>query len=1014
MTADELARAIAASGVQDTARVAEAARTVAGWLARAPADEVVEGLAAAADPAAALDQLARLLPAAEAPPAPGRVASLLRLLGGSPALAGALVAEGAAWPALVAAVHEVPARGPDAQRAALAAAGASGPLSRADLQAALRRHRRRELVRIGGRDLLGLASVEDTVRELSALAEGVLDAAVASVRARLAAEWGEALVPGEGRPAAFVVLGMGKLGGEELNYSSDVDLVYVYERDGEQATGRTLGQFFSRLAEEVTRALGEVTGDGLVFRVDLRLRPGGGEGPVAVSLPAALSYYEAWGQTWERAAWLKARAVAGDRALGERLIAELMPFVYRRYLDFGTLEDLEAMKRRVDASLRGPQAARDVKLGRGGIREVEFFVQAQQLVHGGKDPRLQVRSTLGALAALAATGYVEPALAVSLAAAYRFLRDVEHKLQIVQERRTQSVPSDPDALLALARRLGFRGAGAAAEFEAARARHGAVVRGAFAALFHGAEEERRREAEPELALLIDELDQAERALWRLGRLGFRDLESAYRELRLLRDGPPHAPASARRRAALVRLAPALLTEISRSAAPERALHHLATFVSTIGARTSYLHLLLENPGVMRLLVRLFATSEFLSAFFLRHPEVLDSLVRADLMRIVRAREDMAAELAGRLAAAPDLESRLDTLRRFRHEEFLRVGVHDIEGTLEPAEVERQLTHLAETCLAAALAIARREVLARAGVPDVPESEGLAVLGLGTLGGGELGYASDLDLIFVYDPGDAAWWSGRAVPHEFFTRIAERTISALATPTREGIAYRIDTRLRPSGNQGPLVSSLEAFAAYHRSGARLWERQALIKARVVAGAPALGARLEAIVAEFVYGRGLSPAEVAEIAGVRARIERERGAADEQAVNIKTGRGGLVDVEFLVQMLQLRHGQAHPAVRVRDTPGAITALAAAGLLPPADARALADGYAFLRALESRLRLEHNQPLEVTAADPAALRSLARRLGYGGTDAAAVAALRADHARHGEAIRAVYDRHFARGAR
>ncbi len=619
MTADELARAIAASGVQDTARVAEAARTVAGWLARAPADEVVEGLAAAADPAVALDQLARLLPAAEAPPAPGRVASLLRLLGGSPALAGALVAEGAAWPALVSAVHEVPARGPDAQRAALAAAGASGPLSRADLQAALRRHRRRELVRIGGRDLLGLASVEDTVRELSALAEGVLDAAVASVRARLAAEWGEALVPGEGRRAAFVVLGMGKLGGEELNYSSDVDLVYVYERDGEQAAGRTLGQFFSRLAEEVTRALGEVTGDGLVFRVDLRLRPGGGEGPVAVSLPAALSYYEAWGQTWERAAWLKARAVAGDRALGERLIAELMPFVYRRYLDFGTLEDLETMKRRVDASLRGPQAARDVKLGRGGIREVEFFVQAQQLVHGGKDPRLQVRSTLGALAALAATGYVEPALAVSLAAAYRFLRDVEHKLQIVQERRTQSVPSDPDALLALARRLGFRGAGAAAEFEAARARHGAVVRGAFAALFHGAEEERRREAEPELALLIDELDQPDRALWRLGRLGFRDLESAYRELRLLRDGPPHAPASARRRAALVRLAPALLTEISRSAAPERALHHLATFVSTIGARTSYLHLLLENPGVMRLLVRLFATSEFLSAFFTSNP-----------------------------------------------------------------------------------------------------------------------------------------------------------------------------------------------------------------------------------------------------------------------------------------------------------------------------------------------------------------------------------------------------------
>src|SRR5256886_10729119 len=351
------------------------------------------------------------------------------------------------------------------------------------------------------------------------------------------------------------------------------------------------------------------------------------------------------------------------------------------------------------------------------------------------------------------------------------------------------------------------------------------------------------------------------------------------------------------------------------------------------------------------------------------------------MRIVRAREDMAAELAGRLAAAPDRESRLDTRRRFRHEEFLRVGVHDIEGTLEPAEVGRQLTHLAETCLAAALAIARREVLARSGVPDAPESEGLAVLGLGTLGGGELAYASDLDLIFVYDPGDPAWWSGRAVPHEFFTRIAERTISALATPTREGIAYRIDTRLRPSGNQGPLGSSLEAFAACHRSGARLWERQALIKARVVAGPPALGARLEAIVAEFVYGRGLGPAEVAEIAHMRARLERERGAADGPAVNIKTGRGGLVDVEFLVQMLELRHGHAHPAVRVRDTPGAIGALAAAGLLPPADARAPAEGHAFLRALESRRRLRHNQPLEATAAEAAARPPPGRAPGHPG---------------------------------
>jgi glutamate-ammonia-ligase adenylyltransferase len=331
--------------------------------------------------------------------------------------------------------------------------------------------------------------------------------------------------------------------------------------------------------------------------------------------------------------------------------------------------------------------------------------------------------------------------------------------------------------------------------------HRAAVRAAFDDLFHAAGEERRREEQPELGALIEELDQEERALWRLGQLGVQGPGAGLRRLRLLRDGPPHAPASARRRQALAALAPALLAEIARSATPNRALANMATFVSTIGARTSYLHLLLENPGVMRLLVRLFASSEFLSAFFLRHPELLDSLVRADLVRLRRTTEDMAAELNDRLAVATDLEAQLDTLRRFRNEEFLRIGVHDIEADLRAEEVAEQLSCLAETCLRAAVGIARHEVLARSGVPARGPSEGFAVLGMGKLGSAELGYASDLDLIYIYDPGDLGWWTDRAVPHEFFTRIAQRTMSALQTPTREGVAYRIDTRLRPSGNQG---------------------------------------------------------------------------------------------------------------------------------------------------------------------------------------------------------------------
>jgi glutamate-ammonia-ligase adenylyltransferase len=1000
MTAAELE----AAGVANVSAVIDAAVEVDDWLAAAPHDEVIGGLAAAADPAGALHALARLLATGETRPEPGMVERLLRLLGGSPALASALAAEGAAWPDVLRAALATPVRTVDEHRAALAAAGATGALGRAELAVALRRHHRRELVRIGGRDLTGLATVDDTVRELSTLADAEIAAAVACTRARVAAEWG-------GDPAVgFTAFGMGKLGGGELNYSSDVDLVYVYERDGSQA-GRTLREVFVRIAEEASRALAEVTADGVCFRVDLRLRPGGGEGPLAVSLAAAMSYYETWGQTWERAAWLKARPVAGDPALGVELLAALEPFVYRRFLDYGTLEDLNSMKRRVDASLRDPTAReRNVKLGRGGIREIEFFVQAHQLVHGGKDARLRERNTLAALERLAACGHVETRQAAALADAYRFLRDVEHKLQIVHQRQTQLLPADPDDAAALARRLGGRGPGALAAFRAAHARHTEVAHAAFEALFHGAEEARRRDDRPELTALVDELDQKERALRRLAQLGFRDLETAYADLRLLHDGPPHAPASPRRQKALSALAPALVSAIASSAAPDRALHHMATFMSTIGARTSYLHLLLENAGVLGLLVRLFAGSEFLSRFFLRHPELLDNLVRTDLVRVTRPADDMAAELRARLAAASDLETRLDELRRFRHEEFLRIGVHDLEGELEVEEASRQLSVLATVCLGAAVEIARAEVLARTGLPATSPTDGLAVLAMGKLGSGELNYNSDLDLIFVYDPGDPDWWAGKSPAHEFFTRVAQRAISALQTPTREGIAYRIDTRLRPSGNQGPLVCSLDAFEAYHRTSAAVWERQALIKANPLVGQDALRGRLDHALTGFVYGRGLGPDEVAEIARIREKMVEERGGDGDRQVNIKTGRGGLVDVEFIVQMLQLRHGHDHPPLRTRRTRDALAALEACGLVPTEDVEALAEGYAFLRTLESRLRIENDQPVEAMDADAEALLPLARRLGYEGADAEAVAALRADHARHRNAIRAVHDRLFA----
>jgi len=995
---------LVAAGIPEPARVVTAAASAA-WLDAVPAQAVLDGLARAADPAGALHGLARLPAPVRPPLAPDEVRALLRVLGGSPALASALAAEGPAWRDAFRPTLEEDRRDAEAHRRALGALGVAGPLPREVLQSRLRLYCRREQLRIGGRDLLGLATVDETMRELSALADAVIGAALASTRQRLAQEWGA------DAPVTFVVLGMGKLGGGELNYSSDVDLIYVYERDGDLPDGRTVREFFVRVAEEVTRALAEVTDDGFCFRVDLRLRPGGGEGPLTLSLPALLSYYEALGQTWERAVWLKARAVAGDLALGTTIGDELMPFVYRRFLDYGMLEDLKEMKRRVDASLRDARAReRNVKLGRGGIRGVEFWVQAQQLIHGGKDPRLRERSTLGALATLAGAGYVASAQAAALADAYRFLRDLEHKLQMAHQRQTQIIPSDPEGLRVLVRRLGFLGPDGEAEFWRQHAAHTGAVEAAFAELFHGAEEERRRDERPELTTLMDSLDREELALWQLGQLGFSDLEAVYRDLRLMRDGPPYAPALPRRRQALAALAPSLVADIAASPEPDRALHHMTSFITTVGARTSYLHLLLENPGIRRLLVGLFATSEFLSNFFLRHPELLDSLVRADLVQVTRTRDDLARELAARMGAAQDFESELDILRRFRTEEFLRIGVHDIQGQLRPPAVSEQLSTLADVCLKQALGLAWRDVTRRLALPPDPPTEGLAVVAMGKLGGGELNYHSDLDLIFVYDAGAADWWRDRIAPHEFFTRVAQRAISVLQTPTREGVAYRIDTRLRPSGNQGPLVSSLESFEAYHRTSAQLWERQALIKARPVEGPAALRARLEKTITRFVYGRGLDRAGVAEVRRMRERIASERDGADGQHVNIKTGRGGLVDVEFVVQMLQLEHGHHESRLRVRSTRRALMALEATRRLGADDARALREGYDFLRALEGRLRIERDQPVEAFDTEPEAMRGVARRLGYKGSDEAVVAALHADHEGHRSAIRAAYDHAFA----
>ncbi len=969
-------------------------------------------LAHAADPAAALASLERLAEVGKHPVVEENDwwRDLLSLVGGSPSLANWLVAQGHEWVSVFSA----------ARRSATAVATEHVQrlepcLSQPWLEFAhaLRQYRHYEYLRIGLHDLAGRFSVKDTWWQLSELAAGVVEAACRWARHRVDEDHG-CLLSRSGAPAGFIVLGMGKLGGAELNFSSDIDLVYLYETDEGQSAGGPLGSlspraYFTRLAEWLTRALQEVTASGFAFRVDLRLRPDGINGPLVNSLANALLYYESYGQTWERTALLKARPIGGSLELGERFLTEVRPFVFRRYLDFATLADMQRMKARIDAELKRKGEGYNVKLGLGGIREIEFLVQTMQLIHGGRDERVRCRSTVEALERLGSCRYLPEADAQALLRAYQFLRNVEHKLQIEAQRQTHAIPADLLKQDILARRLGYRGQLPREALWKDLTEHTQNVRRAFEKLFFQPATERRAQATGIEERIVSVLADRDAALELLSSFGFREPEQSYEHLLFLRDGPPTAPSSPRRRQVLFELLPSLLAAMRQSPYPDLAIQNMASFIAAVGARTSFLVLLRENPGTMRMLVRVFATSQYLANQFIRHPELLDSLVRADLVRVRRSREELSADLGSLLAVAEDFEAKLDTLRRFRNQEFLRIGVNCVEDLLTEEEVGEELTSLADVCVNAALQVATEETLARFERAELPGK--LVILGLGKLGAGELNFNSDLDLIFVYDPHVTPLAS--STPHEVFTWLAQRLLTVLQVPTKEGIVYRIDTRLRPSGHSGPLVSSLPAFRLYHEQSAQVWERQALIKVRPVAGDEGLAREVSNVVEKFVYRAPLRIEEVREIRRLRGRMERELARERADHINIKTGRGGLVDIEFLVQMLQLHYGVKETRVRQRATLRALEALAALQILPESDACKLAAGYRFLRRLEQSLRLLHDRPVEDLERHDLDLVVVARRLGFGGASDPAHA-LWQEYVARRETIRELYESWFDRAER
>lgn len=916
-----------------------------------------------------------------------KAADLILCLGGSQIVATDLTNAGAAWPAIF-----DQARNQSAGHLAemIGFAAPEGVRDKSAAASLIGAFKRRIFLHVAIADLIGAFSVSETMMVLSRLAEECIRGALTLTAAII----GGPLDPGRD----FCVIAMGKLGAGELNISSDLDLIYLLA-GGHDPSRHVAAQRWGETLTEILSAE--------CFRIDLRLRPGGRSAPLVVTTEGALTFYENLGDTWERAALLRARPVAGAIAVGSGLLNELERFVYRRYFDFETLEQLRSMKHQIETELRSPaQVEHNIKLGRGGIRELEFIVQALTLIYGGRDQRLRTPRTIEALDRLEGYGYLAGARGERLRAAYLLLRDLEHKLQVAAGLQTHNLPADDAGFAQLAARM-RRGktlesvAGLRGELAADRE----FVTKQFREMLAGGEQRGGPEVAPEVWAAWRAAGDRPSAEPALAAIGFARPADSANSLTVLAQGRPHAPSSERRRELIDRLGPLLLDEIRQLADPDLALLNLAACITAMGARTSFLALLEEHPATRRVLLRLFASSSHLSALFTRHPEMLDTLVRSDLVRQRRLSEELREELAGLINSASDFESRLDALRSFRQQEFLRIAIADLADNLELEEVQAELTVLAETCLREALKLAHAEIAARY---PAPSTLALCALAMGRLGAAEMSYNSDLDLIFVYQLGNEVAASGR----EYATRIVQKLISVLEAMTREGFVYKLDLRLRPSGQSGPLVTSLDGFIAYHQASSAVWERQALVRARVIAGDEELGRQVERARHEFVFSRGLEVREVAEIAAMRLRMEREIGAETHDRLNLKQGPGGLVDVEFLTQMMALRHGEHCAELRVRGTIALIRGLAACGLSGPAEAGHLESDYRFLCQLENRLRIATDQAAWALPTESEKLTPIARRMGFEGPNAAAQLLTELEHRR--SRIRAAFDGCFAREER
>lgn len=843
------------------------------------------------------------------------------------------------------------------------------------LLTAVRQIRHRETVRIAWRDLTGAAELVETLQTTSDLADALVGSVLAWWHQELVSKHGQPLSRA-GVPQRMLVLGMGKLGGRELNFSSDIDLIFAFPESGETDGRRNLDNqtFFTRVGQKLINTLGQVTADGFAYRVDMRLRPFGEVGALALSFDAMEHYYQTHGREWERYAMVKARVMAGDVQEGQELMERLRPFVYRRYLDYGSIEQLREMKLMINREALRKGKQQDVKLGKGGIREIEFTAQVFQLMRGGRERALQERNLLKTLDILEQTQLLSSQDASQLREAYQFLRCAENRIQMWKDEQAHALPTEPEQQQLMAASLGFADwAGFMQVLDSYREQVSLI----FKRIFAVEGEEDKADEDPNQALIqiwqghLEE-DQACKLLlaW-----GLKPETECWQQIKALRESRLYKSLTELARTRLDRLMPELLAVCATQTHPAQALTRSLQVIQAIARRSGYIVMLVEHAGALEQFVKLVHASVWITAQLTQHPILLDALLDTRQLYRPLNRQELGAALKQVLGSVDPHETDvvMERLRQFKQAQVLRVAAADITGKLPLMIVSDQLTWIAEAILEETTENAWQTMTAKSGVPQylvdgVKYDASIAIVGYGKLGGIELGYGSDLDIVFLHDSCGEQQLTNGAKPLEspvFFARLAQKIINSLSTFTHDGRLYETDTRLRPSGASGLLVTSAEAFRQYQLEKAWIWEHQALLRARMITGSPQLRQQFEAIRYEILC----QPRDIEllrqEVVTMRQKMWDALGSKDQSVFNVKKDPGGITDIEFIVQYLILAHAHQHPTlVEWSDNIRQLDSLGNARILTLEEVSQLQDIYRHLRNHTHKLALQE-QTATVSAA-------------------------------------------------